>query len=76
MRGLGGFLAANLFLLAVLVIGIACMWLAWSAVGLLHLSTDAEAWLILPAGAAALVATYYSCRSLHRLIERAVNRRR
>lgn len=76
MRRAAEFLFVNLFFLAIAAIMGASTFLVWSAVQALGLSRDAEEWLVLPAGAVALVATYYTSRALYRALNRVVNPRR
>lgn len=73
MKGIGAFLGANLFLLAVVLIAAASAALVWLPISALHLSLDAEAFLIIPAGILALVLTFYASRALHRFVDKALN---
>lgn len=63
-------LLANLFLLAIVLIGVGFMFIFGSAVQAMHLGADTERWVFMAAMVAALFATYYAVKWLHRQIER------
>lgn len=65
-------LLANLFLLAVVLIGAAYMF----GVGLIYRTLDENgfnAWVTLACSAVATVGTYYAARGLHTLVGRWIN---
>jgi bacteriorhodopsin len=72
MRGLGAFIGANLFLLGMLLAGLAAV------VGLVRLAQlagaddDVMRWLYWPIGLVGIIACYYTGKALHQLIARAL----
>ena len=65
-----GWLIANAFLLVVVLIAVGYTWLAFFLLKLAHLHEYGL--LVLAAFAGALVATYYTCRSLYGWIGRRI----
>lgn len=62
--------AANLFLLVIVLAGAGAFWLLGAGVKALSLDDDYERWLLSVASIASIFAAYYVGKWLHRLIER------
>lgn len=63
-------LAANLFLLVIILAGAGAFWILGAGVKNLSLDEDSERWLLSLVAVASIFVAYYAGKWLHRLIER------
>lgn len=75
VRSVLGFLAANVFILAVACIGGGYMWLAIKLISAWGPPDDIAGFAVAIFGIAAVLATYFTAKGLHTLISASLSRR-
>jgi hypothetical protein len=69
-----GWILANIFLIGIVAIAAGYFWLFGSIVKLSEISADAEPYLFALAALVALIATYFTAKVLHALIEKLLRK--
>ena len=69
-------LAVNVFLLILILVGAGVFWLLGAGVKSMSLDDEMERWLLLIAGTIAIFSSYYAGKFLHDAADRLLRRRR
>lgn len=75
MRGLLGWIAVNLFLLILILVGAGTFWLLGTGVKMMALDDDYERWMLAAVALASIFASYYAGKWLHNAADRLHSRR-
>lgn len=70
-----GWLAVNVFLLAIILVGAAAFWLLGAGIKMLGLDEEIERYPLFLAAVAAIFASYYAGKFLHDAADRILSRR-